>query len=187
MLNLLYQPGTGGVSSIYNINSCSWPFWRHSLYIFSSSQMFKDHCSSGLTQKVQHWKLFVRSLQDPQGKQFFLILSAKHKAHFPQHKNKSYSPSSLVGSLTNFILSNCFWPASSRFQASFSSWWTLGDGVKFLRLLQQTASTFKYWMLSNNFVFVEKNPFIPQKYLWNLLILICIKNLLVFTWQLILD
>lgn len=81
MFNFLYQPGTGGIFSIYNISSCSWPFWRHSLYIFSSSLMFKDICSSGLTQKVQHWKLFVRWLQDPQGKQFFLILSAKHTFH----------------------------------------------------------------------------------------------------------
>lgn len=99
------------------------------VYIFfDSSLMFKDLCSSGLTQKVQHWKLFVSSLLDPQGKQFFLILSAQHKAHFPQHKNKSYhSPSSLVGSLTNFVLSNCFWLTPSRFQASFSSWWTLGE------------------------------------------------------------
>lgn len=164
-------------------------FWRHSFYIFSSSLMFTDLCSSGLTQKVQHWKLFVRSLQDPQGKQFFLILSAKHKVHFPQHKNKSYTPSSLVGSLINFILSNCSWLASLRFQVSFSSWWTLGEGVRFLRLLQQTASIYKYWMLPNNVVFVEKkNHFLHWKYVWNLLNLsLHFIYLSVFIWKPILD
>lgn len=87
------------------------------VYIFSdSSLMFKVLCSSGLTQKVQHWKLFISSLRDLHGKQFFLILPAKHKAHFPQCKNKSsHSSSSLVGTWTNFILSNCFWLAPLRF------------------------------------------------------------------------
>lgn len=123
---------------------------------------------------MQRWKLFVSSLWDLQGKQFFLILPAERKAHFQQYENKSsHSPSSLLGTWTNVILSDCFWLAPLRFWVPFISCRTSGEGVRFLRLLLKTARISKSSAVQKHDVcrIKQKILYLHSKYLqylWNL-------------------
>lgn len=130
--------------------------------MFSDSYlMFKDLCSSGLTQKVQCWKLSVISLRDLLDKQFFLILPAKHKAHFPQYKNKSsHSSSALVGNWTNLIFSYCFWLALPRFWVPFSSCWTQGREGGFSDSCCKQLVSFK---IGSSLICRKENPLVTFK------------------------